>query len=105
MSVQTARECFQSLKTGCHLYHFPGIHTCFFAGQAGGQRSLRQTDDIFWRVFDFSFIEGKPYDKAVFDAGQPAAVLRKVARSLVRPMCGRDVNFSSVMRPIAWPVS
>ena len=44
---------------------------------------LRQTDDIFWRVFDFSFIGGKPYDKATFDAGQPVAVLTEsVVRSL-----------------------
>ena len=38
---------------------------------------------IFWRVFDFSFIGGKPYDKATFDAGQPVAVLTEsVVRSL-----------------------
>ena len=36
---------------------------------------MRETDDIFWRVFDFSFIGGKPYDKAMFDAGQPVAVI------------------------------
>ncbi len=66
MSVQTARECFQSLKTpesGHYLYHFPRIHSGVFAGQTGSQCGLRQTDDIFWHVFDFSFINGKPMIK------------------------------------------
>ena len=44
---------------------------------------MRETDDIFWHVFDFAFINGKPYDRAVFDAGQPVAVVTEsVARLL-----------------------
>ena len=86
MSVQTARECFQSLKTpeAVTIYTiFPVSTPVSLPGTPAVSGDLRQTDDIFWRVFDFSFIEGKPYDKAVFDAGQPAAVLTEsVARSL-----------------------
>ena len=86
MSVQTARECFQSLKTpeAVTIYTiFPVSTPVSLPGKPAVSVDLRQTDDIFWRVFDFSFIEGKPYDKAVFDAGQPAAVLTEsVARSL-----------------------
>ena len=42
------------------------------------------TDDTFWRVFDFSFVAGKPYDQATFDAGLPVAVITEsVARRLL----------------------
>ena len=44
---------------------------------------MRETDDVFWHVFDFAFTDGKPYDRAVFDAGQPVAVVTEsVARLL-----------------------
>ena len=86
MSVQTARECFQSLKTpeAVTIYTiFPVSTPVSLPGKPAVSVDLRQTDDIFWHVFDFSFINGKPYDKAVFDAGQPVAVLTEsVARCL-----------------------
>ena len=44
---------------------------------------VRETDDDFWRVFDFAFTDGKPYDRATFDAGIPVAVITEsVARQL-----------------------
>ena len=86
MSAQTARECFQSLKTpeAVTIYTvFPISTPVSLPGSPAISVDLRQTDDIFWRVFDFSFIGGKPYDKATFDAGQPVAVLTEsVVRSL-----------------------
>ena len=86
MSAQTARECFQLLKTpeAVTIYTvFPISTPVSLPGSPAISVDLRQTDDIFWRVFDFSFIGGKPYDKATFDAGQPVAVLTEsVVRSL-----------------------
>ncbi|WP_308755648.1 ABC transporter permease [uncultured Bacteroides sp.] len=86
MSAQTARECFQSLKTpeAVTIYTaFPVSTPVSLPGKPAVGADLRQTDDIFWRVFDFSFIGGKPYDKAAFDAGQPVAVLTEsVARNI-----------------------
>lgn len=86
MSAQTARECFQSLKTpeAVTIYTvFPISTPVSLPGSPAISVDLRQTDDIFWRVFDFSFIGGKPYDKATFDTGQPVAVLTEsVVRSL-----------------------
>ena len=74
MSEQTAKELWQSLKT-------PEAVTIYGAGvistpvslpkKAASSFDLRQTDDVFWKVFDFTFIEGKPYDKATFDAAIP----------------------------------
>ena len=100
MSVQTSRECFQSLKTpeAVTIYTiFPVSTPVSLPGKPAVSVDLRQTDDIFWRVFDFSFINGKPYDKAVFDAGQPAAVLTEsVARSLfgTTDVAGREFLLS-----------
>lgn len=86
MSVQTARECFQSLKTpeavsiyGCMVVSTP----VSMQGKASTGIDLRQTDDVFWRIFDFAFIVGKPYDKAIFDAGQPMAVVTESVAHLL----------------------
>lgn len=86
MSERTAKECFKSLKTPEAVT----IYTCMvltnpvsLPGQAATGVDLRETDDTFWKVFDFSFIEGKPYDEATFSAGQPVAVITEsVARLL-----------------------
>ena len=86
MSERTIKELFQSLKTPATVT----IYTCIsmpapvsLPGKAATAIDILQTDDNFWRVFDFSFIEGKPYDKATFDAAQPVAVITEsVARML-----------------------
>lgn len=86
MSVQTARECFKSLKTpeAVTVYTAYAVATpVALPGQPGVGVDMRQTDEVFWKVFDFSFVNGKPYDKAAFDAGLPVAVMtQSVARRL-----------------------
>lgn len=85
MSVQTARECFQSLKTPEAVTIYTIFRSLLRYLYRVSRRLVWIYDKrmIFWRVFDFSFILGKPYDKAAFDAGQPVAVLTEsVARSL-----------------------
>lgn len=86
MSAKTARECFQSLKTpeAVTVYTCETVATpVSLPGQPSTSVDMRETDDDFWRVFDFAFISGKPYDKATFTAGQPVAVLTEsVTRAL-----------------------
>ena len=96
ISVHTGRELYKSLQT-------PEAVTLYTCGTVAMPVSLpnqpstavdvRETDDDFWRVFDFAFTDGKPYDRATFDAGQPVAVVTEsVARRLfgtVRAV-GRD---------------
>lgn len=100
MSARTARECFQSLSTpeAVTIYTYAVVSTpVSLPGSPSVSVDLRQTDDAFWRVFDFSFIGGKPYDKATFDAGQPMAVITEsVARSLfgTTDAVGRDFLLS-----------
>ncbi|MDR1004828.1 MAG: ABC transporter permease [Prevotellaceae bacterium] len=85
MSVKTAREWFGSLKTpeAVTIYSYMVATPVNMSGQPAFSVDMKQTDDAFWHVFDFSFIDGKPYDKATFDAGQPVAVITEsVARRL-----------------------
>lgn len=82
MSAQTAKELYQSLKTpeAVTIYVVQTLPTpVSLPGQATTTVDVLQTDDVFWRVFDFRFMEGKPYDKATFDAAIPVAVLCETA--------------------------
>ena len=86
ISVTAADRCYRSLQTPetCTVYSAMTISTpVSLPGQPAISVDVRETDDVFWRVFDFSFLGGKPYDKATFDAGLPVAVMtRSVARAL-----------------------
>ena len=96
MSVRTGRELYKSLETpeAVTLYTCGTVATpVSLPNQPSTAVDVRETDDDFWRVFDFAFTDGKPYDRATFDAGQPVAVVTEsVARRLfgtVRAV-GRD---------------
>ncbi len=90
MSVQVADQCFRTLQTpeACTVYTIGTVTIPVnMPGQAAISVDMKETDDVFWRVFDFSFTDGKPYDKATFDAGQPVAV---ITRSVARALFGTD---------------
>lgn len=86
MSVQSAKELYVSLKNpeAVTIYSCMAITTpVSLPKQPATSFDLRQTDDVFWKVFDFRFIDGKPYDKATFEASIPVAVLSEsVARTI-----------------------
>jgi len=70
-----------------------GPANVYVPGSPSFGSDVRSTDDGFWRVFDFRFIDGKPYDKATFDAGLPVAVIdESTARRLfgTSDAAGRD---------------
>ncbi len=54
------------------------------SGNATGVQLLG-VDDGFWKVMDFTFIDGKPFDKGEFESGQPVAV---VSESTARNVFG-----------------
>ena len=86
MSVRSAKELYASLKTPedvtIYMAFTEATPVCL-PGQPSTSVDKQETDDRFWKVFDFRFIDGKPYDQAAFDAGQPVAVItRSVARAL-----------------------
>lgn len=78
MSVQTAKACFKSLATpeAVTVYSVGPVTTpASIPGVPSISVDMRETDDTFWKVFDFVFIDGKSYDQATFEAGRPVAVL------------------------------
>lgn len=85
MSIQTARQCFRALTTPEAVTIYSIEHTMQASipkGTAFGV-DMKQTDEQFWKVFDFSFVDGKPFDEAQSEAGIPVAVITEsVARAL-----------------------
>lgn len=78
MSLQTARELYKSLKTpeAVTIYCCQPVTTpVSLPGTPATGADILETDDTFFHVFDFQFVDGKPYDEATFDAGRPVAVI------------------------------
>lgn len=85
MSLQTIRECFQSLKTPETVCITSPLQSRLASIPKGYQRRsfILFTDDVFWNLFDFRVMAGQLYDKADFDAGIRKIVLsEKLARAL-----------------------
>ena len=85
-SVHTCQEWFKKLTTPEAVTIYSGwtdVKPVSLPGRPALSADMRQTDDAFWRVFDFAFIEGKPYDEASFRSGLPVAVMTEsIARAL-----------------------
>ena len=89
VGYQLAKEGFKALKTPeaitiVSAYEPPALATL------PGSRIVKSynkllTDDAFWQVFDFRFIEGNPYSQVDVDAGLCKAVISK---SVAREMFG-----------------
>ena len=88
LSVRTAREVYGKMTTpeAVTIYSvFSESRPVSLPEQPAISVDVRETDYQFWTVFDFAFIDGKPYDQATFDAGQPVAVITEsVARHLFK---------------------
>lgn len=66
------------------------------SGKAFGAKML-DVDHGFWKVMDFSFIDGAPFDKGEFEAGKAVAVLSEsTARRLygTTQAAGRELNIN-----------
>lgn len=89
MSVQTVNELFRSLKTPEAVTAYlarPMPRPAALPGHPSVSADVLETDDVFFRVFDFRFLAGHPYDYATFEAGIPVAV---VTESMARHIFGR----------------
>lgn len=59
----------------------------------------KSVDPDFWKMYDFRFISGKPFDKASMEAGEKVVVLtRSVARKIFgkEDVTGEEVNIDAV---------
>lgn len=107
------RECFYPLQTAEAVTAYTSVaygQGSLFSAQAGhislpdgkkrqGSR-MKGTDAAFWKVFDFSFIHGKPYTAAEFDAALPLAVIDEhVAYSLwgTTDVVGREFKMKTLL--------
>ena len=91
MGIKTAKGCFEGLKTPeeVSIYSIPGtMQVSMSRGVRTGVEAL-ETDGAFWRIFDFSFIDGKPYSDAEAKSGLPVAV---ITESVARLLFGTATN-------------
>lgn len=78
ISYATAMEQFGRLKTpeAVTIYTAsPSSGVAVVAGRPSVGLTGLGTDANFWKVFDFTFISGKPYTQADFESAAPLAVL------------------------------
>lgn len=93
--AQVAKECLLPLTTAeaVGVASNPTVTSLMggdlYAKLPGGDPhkvAVMGTNDGFWRVFRFSFVDGKPFDEAAFQSGLPRIVL---SVSLARKLFGR----------------
>ena len=85
MGLQTAKGCFEGLNKDAEVSSYTIPETMQVALPRGVRTGIDalETDGAFWRIFDFSFIDGKPYSDAEVKSGLPVAVITEsVARLL-----------------------
>ena len=85
MGLQTAKGCFEGLTTAeeVSIYTIPEtMQVALPRGVRTGIDAL-ETDGAFWRIFDFSFIDGKPYSDAEVKSGLPVAVITEDRKIVV----------------------
>ena len=86
MSYATCKTVFYPLETPQETTVFGRFAREMTARSDGGGRmqvNAKLTDERFWKAFDFTFVDGKPYDKADVDAAIRRAVISdKVARRM-----------------------
>ena len=84
MGYGFAKACFKPLETPeavAVTALMPSAMVSMPGKEVAESYEKMLTDEDFWQVFDFSFIDGKPYSKADVDAGLRKVVIsEKVAR-------------------------
>ena len=86
IAYNTAKACFKEMTDPEAVSITSAFQETMLAAKPAGEMescSVLQTDDAFWKVFEFDFVSGKPYDNADFDAGAAKAVISEdMARRL-----------------------
>lgn len=86
ISYKTAKACFKEMTTPEAVAITNSFQETMLAAKPAAEKvscKVLQTDDVFWKVFEFDFLAGSPFDKADFDAGATKAVITEtMARQL-----------------------
>lgn len=84
LGYEFAKACFKALETPEAVTIISLMQTAIVSmpgKSSAGSYDKMLTDEAFWEVFDFTFIDGNPYTKADVDAGLRKAVIsEKTAR-------------------------
>lgn len=78
MSYDTFKSLFLPLSTPEAVTAYTIRHTEAILQEREGTPvgvTYKKVDDAYWKVFDFTFVAGRPFDKAEADAGMPLAVI------------------------------
>lgn len=78
MSHGTVKACFKAMTIPEAVTIVSEQTETMLACRPAGELidcSVLQTDDAFWKVYEFDFLKGHPYDNADFEAGVAKAVV------------------------------
>ncbi|MDE6343179.1 MAG: ABC transporter permease, partial [Muribaculaceae bacterium] len=102
MSEATAKKLYKDLKSAeaVSLYvAWISSVSASLPGQPAVTVDMRECDDDFFNVFDFTFIDGKPFSKSDFESGIKKAVITKsLARKVFGDIdvVGKEIRLSRV---------
>lgn len=101
MSYHTADEIYHRLPTAETVTIFGSNYMTLCSAPGGTPINVeaKTVDDQFWKVMDFTYIDGVPFDKAQFDGGEPLVVIDKsVAQRLYNTpeAAGKDIRINYV---------
>lgn len=91
LSLWLVKELFADMETPeavTAIYRDGGVQVNVAGSDEMARATLTLTDDAFWKVYQFSFLAGKPFDDAEFQSGIKKVVL---VESVARRLFG-DVN-------------
>jgi putative ABC transport system permease protein len=107
--IDNVYKCMKTPEAVTAYVSFTSRQPLSVQGSSSFTADLKMTDAAFWRVFDFNFIEGRPYNEAEFKAGMPLVVIdRTTARRLFgadRGVAGRTFSISHTPCKVAGVVN
>lgn len=103
LSAETFNAIFGNLATPEAVASYDIFTSATLAnipGQYGVQADGKGTDGNFWKVFDFRFIDGKPYTQVEFNSGIPVAVISEtISRKLFGTSQSAGREFQIARKP------
>ena len=102
ISYETAKRFYEGIEGVEKTVYASGWPETMNVGVRGKKTiplSVKKTDSGFWRMFDFHFIEGKPFDAATVESGEKRVILtRSVARKIFsdEKVVGREIMMQHV---------
>lgn len=89
MKYSLAKRLFGDLTGSDAVTYYQDASTTdvMVKGKAAAEQYIRKVDDNFWKVFDFEFIAGRPFDRDEFEAGLKVCVIN---RSIASRMYGNE---------------